>query len=658
MGRLLAALDNQRPYFLPRGRVISTEMASWTWSQAMYHGSMTVLLGKGDGTFTALPAVSIDPLVFTIRVGDFNGDGIPDLAVPNYFGDAVNIWLGKGDGTFTLASTSSTGALPIEVEVDDFNGDGIADLVVGNFGDNTLTVLLGKGDGTFTLHSSPAIGIYPGSVRVGDFNGDGEDDILVTGELVLLNQITETVTATLSNVSVPDKQTHLIKASYPGDDNFTGSASGTVALNTPRIATTLNLSSSLNPSSLGSQITLTATLTPYSMGSFTTNGENVTFYNGGTSIGTGTLSSGVATLNTTSLPVGTDTLTARFSGDTNFSGSISGAVVQTVSQVATSLQLSSSANPSMAGNQIALTATLSPYLYGTFTTNGETVTFYNGGTSIGTGVLSSGVATLNSSSLPVGTDTLTANFPGNANFAAATSNSIAQVVEGPKAATPVFSPGAGFYASTQQVTITDTTPEATIYYTSNGMPPTTSSAVYTSGHPITVTNSETLKAIAVATNYAPSAVATATYSFAAAEPVFSVASGTYTSPQTVSITDTTPGATIYYTTDGTVPSRSSPIYTSTNPISVSATTVIKALAVAPSYLTSPEGAAKYIIIPPYAATPVFSRASGYFTTPQTVSISDTTPGAIIYYTTNGMPPTTSSTMYTGRPHHGQHHDRP
>ena len=161
----------------------------------------------------------------------------------------------------------------------------------------------------------------------------------------------------------------------------------------------------------------------------------------------------------------------------------------------------------------------------------------------------------------------------------------------PAAATPVFSPAAGVYPSAQQVTITDATPGATIYYTTNGTTPTTASTSYTGA--ISVSSNETLEAIAVETGYTNSAVATAAYTIAAAKPTFSVASGTYTSPQTVAITDTTPEAVIYFTTDGTVPSRSSAIYTT--PITVSSTETIKAYAVASDYGLSEEGVAVYTI---------------------------------------------------------------
>jgi hypothetical protein len=144
-----------------------------------------------------------------------------------------------------------------------------------------------------------------------------------------------------------------------------------------------------------------------------------------------------------------------------------------------------------------------------------------------------------------------------------------------------------------------------------------------------------------------------------AQPVFMPRGGTYTSPQIVTITDATPGAVIYYTTDGTPPSRSSPSLSSGGSILINSTETIKALAVATGYATSPEGVASYNIIPPYAATPGFTLASGFYTSSQTVSITDVTPGATIYYTTNGTPPTTSSTRYTTGPitHHYQQYGK-
>ncbi len=126
-------------------------------------------------------------------------------------------------------------------------------------------------------------------------------------------------------------------------------------------------------------------------------------------------------------------------------------------------------------------------------------------------------------------------------------------------ATPTFSPGAGTYTSTQTVTIRDATTGSTIYYTINGSTPTTSSTRYTAA--VTVSASETLKAIATASGYSQSAVGTAVYTITppAATPSFSPGAGTYTSIQTVTISDLTAGATIYYTTNGSTPTTSYPI---------------------------------------------------------------------------------------------------
>jgi hypothetical protein len=109
----------------------------------------------------------------SIAVGDFNGDGILDLAVANeeYPVSSVTILLGNGDGTFTPAASPTTGNTSTSIAVGDFNGDGIPDLAVAN-ASRSVTVLLGKGDGTFAATAtSPSTGIAPEAIAVGDFNG-------------------------------------------------------------------------------------------------------------------------------------------------------------------------------------------------------------------------------------------------------------------------------------------------------------------------------------------------------------------------------------------------------------------------------------------------------------------------------------------------------
>ncbi len=209
-----------------------------------------------------------------------------------------------------------------------------------------------------------------------------------------------------------------------------------------------------------------------------------------------------------------------------------------------------------------------------------------------------------------------------------------------KVATPTLSPAEGTYSSTQTVTISTATSGATIYYTTNGKTPTTGSTVYSG--PITVSATETVKAQAVKSGYTDSAIASAKYTLTVATPTFSPAAGSYGSTQTVTISTTTPSATIYYTTNGKTPTTKSPVYF--GPIAVSSTETIQAMARATGYTNSAVGSATYTLI---GATPTFSPAAGNYSSAQTVTISDTSSGATIHYTTNGTTPTTSSTVYSG-----------
>ena len=137
-------------------------------------------------------------------------------------------------------------------------------------------------------------------------------------------------------------------------------------------------------------------------------------------------------------------------------------------------------------------------------------------------------------------------------------------------------------------------------------------------------------------------MATAAYTLTAGAPTFSPAAGNYTSAQTVTINSVTPGVPIYYTTNGSTPTSSSPVYG--GPISVSSSETIKAFAAETGFTSSAVTSAAYTINLAAAATPTFSPVAGTYTSPQSVTLSSTTPGSKIYYTTNGTTPTTSSTL--------------
>jgi N-acetylneuraminic acid mutarotase len=164
----------------------------------------------------------------------------------------------------------------------------------------------------------------------------------------------------------------------------------------------------------------------------------------------------------------------------------------------------------------------------------------------------------------------------------------------PPAITPAFTPAAGSYTSTQAVTISNGMVNAAIYYTTDGSTPSSASILYTS--PVAVAATETLNAIAIASGYPNSGVGSALFTLhpPVATPTFGPASGTYGNvPLLVSLSDTTPGATIYYTTDGSTPTTSSTVYT--NPIPVSATETLNAFATAAGYSVSAVANAVYTI---------------------------------------------------------------
>jgi hypothetical protein len=150
-------------------------------ANAMDPGTVSVLLGNGEGTFRSAVNYAVGGPPHSVAVGDFNGDGIPDLAVATDF-HTVSVLLGNGDGTFQPAVNYATAFIPVYVAVADFRHNGIIDLVVADEATDPgmVTVLLGNGDGTFWPAVNYATGgVNPMSVAVGDLNGDGIPDLAV-----------------------------------------------------------------------------------------------------------------------------------------------------------------------------------------------------------------------------------------------------------------------------------------------------------------------------------------------------------------------------------------------------------------------------------------------------------------------------------------------
>jgi hypothetical protein len=187
--------------------------------------------------------------------------------------------------------------------------------------------------------------------------------------------------------------------------------------------TTTGVTSSLNPSMSGNNVTFTATVSPAAATG------SVQFFDGATSLGSVALSGGVAAMMTSTLSVGSHSITAVYSGDSSYATSTSGALTQVVNGVvvSTTTSLSSSPNPSTFGQSVSLVATVKP-TSGTTTPTGS-VTFMDGATALGTRALnSSGVATLATTSLGAGPHSITAQYGGDSTDSVSSSNTVSQTV--------------------------------------------------------------------------------------------------------------------------------------------------------------------------------------------------------------------------------------
>lgn len=190
-----------------------------------------------------------------------------------------------------------------------------------------------------------------------------------------------------------------------------------------KVATTTSLASSLNPAGTNQGITFKAVVSSQYGGAVT---GTVTFMAGAQNLGSAALSGNVASLTTSFATAGTYSITARYNGDSDHTGSTSGAFSEKIIAAATTITLISSLNPSVVGQTVIFTASVTSSAG--LPANGETVTFFAGTAVLGTAPLSAGAATLATSALPAGGFTITAGYPGDSNFAASTSLGLRQTV--------------------------------------------------------------------------------------------------------------------------------------------------------------------------------------------------------------------------------------
>lgn len=383
--------------------------------------------------------------------------GLSSSANPSTFDEAVTYTAaitpqfgGQASGTITFNDGSATlGSTPVLNNLANFTTSALS------VGTHSITAVYG-GDGNFTGSTSAALSqvvtkgatttaltsslnpsVYGKSVTfTATVSSAGGTP---TGKVQFLNGATSLATVSLSagvakySTSALPAGTNVITAAYQGDANHNTSTSAPVD-QMVLVATTTTLATSPNPSIYGQPVLLTAAVT--SSAGTPPNGEAITFKQGSTVLGSGNLNGGTATFSVATLAVGTKGLSAVYGGDSKFNTSTSSTVSQVIGIATTTTSLVSSQNPATFGQSVTFTATVAPQFTGTPI---GTVTFMNGAVTLKGVTLNGGMASYTTTTLAVGTESITAVYKGSTSFSGSTSHALNQVVSQASSTTALVS---------------------------------------------------------------------------------------------------------------------------------------------------------------------------------------------------------------------------
>ncbi len=364
-------------------------------------------------TSSANPSIYEQPVTFTAGVTSAIG-APPDGAIITFMNNQATL------GTATLGGGSavlSTAALPIGTSSITARFAGVLAFVSST--SPVLNQLVSHVPTTTMLSSSlnpsvhgQAVTFTAAVVSVEGLPPDGESLTFMNGAAALATARISGGTASFITSTLP-VGTNLISAVYQGDGIFGSSTSNVVSQvvnKNTAVKTTTVMSLSPNPSVYGQTVLFTA-VTTSAIGP-PPDGETVAFMKGRTLLGTGSLTGGATRFLDSTLTVGTTSVTAVYGGDINFLGSTSKAVSQAVGKATTTMTLTSSQNPSKAGQLVTFTAVVIPEFSGTPTGK---VSFYDGTTLLKTVTLNGGLASLKTG-LTKGTHNVKATYSGSTNF--------------------------------------------------------------------------------------------------------------------------------------------------------------------------------------------------------------------------------------------------